>query len=63
MQGPTGFSGVQILRNSGHSLGAIMPRKMCIRDRHVGLASEEGAGTRVILTFPHDRTRKELFGA
>ena len=27
MQGPTGFSGVQTLRNSGHSLGAIMPRR------------------------------------
>ena len=29
----------------------------------VDLFSTEGQGTRATLTFPHDRTRKELFGA
>lgn len=48
----------------GHGMGLYLVASLCASmGLHVGLASEEGTGTRVILTFPHDRTRKELFGA
>ena len=53
-----------IVFGSELGIGAVSYTHLDVYKRqHVGLASEEGTGTRVILTFPHDRTRKELFGA
>lgn len=60
-----GFTG-QVGRTYGSAtgMGLYLVASLCAAmGLHVGLASEEGTGTRVILTFPHDRTRKELFGA
>lgn len=60
-----GFTG-QVGRAAGSAtgMGLYLVASLCASmGLHVGIASEEGVGTRVILTFPHDRTRKELFGA
>lgn len=60
-----GFTG-QVGRSAGSAtgMGLYLVASLCASmGLHVGLASEEGVGTRVIFTFPHDRTRKELFGA
>lgn len=60
-----GFTG-QVGRAAGSAtgMGLYLVASLCASmGLHVGLASEEGTGTRVILTFPHDRTRKELYGA
>lgn len=60
-----GFTG-QVGRAAGSAtgMGLYLVASLCASmGLHVGLASEEGTGTRVIFTFPHDRTRKELFGA
>ncbi|MEY8459691.1 sensor histidine kinase [Eggerthellaceae bacterium 24-137] len=60
-----GFTG-QVGRTHGSAtgMGLYLVASLCASmGLHVGLASEEGVGTRVIFTFPHDRTRKELFGA
>jgi len=60
-----GFTGqVGRAHGSATGMGLYLVASLCASmGLHVGLASEEGTGTRVILTFPHDRTRKELFGA
>ena len=60
-----GFTGqVGRAHGSATGMGLYLVASLCASmGLHVGLASEEGVGTRVILTFPHDRTRKELFGA
>ena len=60
-----GFTGqVGRAHGSATGMGLYLVANLCAAlGLHVGLASEEGVGTRVILTFPHDRTRKELFGA
>lgn len=60
-----GFTGqVGRAHGSARGMGLYLVASLCASmGLHVGLASEEGTGTRVILTFPHDRTRKELFGA
>ena len=60
-----GFTGqVGRAHGSATGMGLYLVASLCASmGLHVGLASEEGTGTRVILTFPHDRTRKELYGA
>lgn len=57
-----GFTGVVgRAHGSATGMGLYLVASLCATmGLHVGLASEEGVGTRVILTFPHDRTRKEL---
>ena len=46
-------------RGSATGMGLYLVAKLCASlGLHVGLASEEGVGTRVIFTFPHDRARK-----
>ena len=57
-----GFTGeVGRAHGSATGMGLFLVASLCAAmGLHVGLASEEGAGTRVILTFPHDRARKEL---
>lgn len=60
-----GFTGqVGRAHGSATGMGLYLVASLCASmGLHVGLASEEGTGTRVILTFPHDRTRKRLYGA
>ena len=60
-----GFTGqVGRAHGSATGMGLYLVASLCASmGLHVGLASEEGTGTRVILTFPHDRTRKELYGS
>lgn len=60
-----GFTGeVGRAHGSATGMGLYLIANLCASmGLHVGLASEEGTGTRVILTFPHNRTRKELLGA
>lgn len=60
-----GFTGqVGRAHGSATGMGLYLVASLCASmGLHVGLASEEGVGTRIILTFPHDCTRKELFGA
>lgn len=57
-----GFTGeVGRAHGSATGMGLYLVASLCAAmGLHVGLASEEGVGTRVILTFPHDRTRKLL---
>ena len=57
-----GFTGVVgRAHGSATGMGLFLVASLCAAmGLHVGLASEEGEGTRVILTFPHDRARKEL---
>lgn len=48
---------------SATGMGLYLVAKLCASmGMHVGLASEEGVGTRVIFTFPHDRARKSVLG-
>lgn len=57
-----GFTGeVGRAHGSATGMGLYLVASLCATmGLHVGLASEEGSGTRVILTFPHNRTRKLL---
>ncbi len=58
-----GFTGI-VGREHGSAtgMGLYLVAKLCASlGLHVGLASEEGAGTRVIFTFPHDRARKQAY--
>lgn len=55
-RGFTGANGRD--RGSATGMGLYLVALMCERmGLGVGLASEEGAGTRVLLSFPHDRRR------
>ena len=60
-----GFTGdVGRAHGSATGMGLYLVASLCAAmGLHVGLASEEDAGTRVLLTFPHDRTRKALAGS
>lgn len=58
-----GFTGV-VGREHGSAtgMGLYLVARLCgSLGLHVGLASEEGVGTRVIFTFPHDRARKQAY--
>lgn len=57
-----GFTGsVGRAHGSATGMGLYLVASLCAAmGLHVGIASEEGAGTRVILSFPHDRARAHL---
>lgn len=60
-----GFTGdVGRAHGAATGMGLCLVANLCAAlGLHVGLASEQGVGTRVFLTFPHDRTRKELYAS
>lgn len=57
-----GFTGeVGRRHGSATGMGLYLASEMCARmGLGIMLASEEGVGTRVMISFPHDRRRKEL---
>lgn len=60
-----GFTGaVGREQGSATGMGLYLVAVMCDRmGLGVGIASEEGVGTRVLLSFPHDRSRADVQGA
>lgn len=48
-------------RGSATGMGLYLVARLCASlGLHVGIFSEEGDGTRVVFTFPHDRARKRM---